>query len=71
MTEKEKKIVLESPADYMRGFADLLSALAVAEEEGSIGMDKGLLLLSDVAYHLEGQFKKGLTGFDEGGDNQE
>lgn len=71
MTEKEKKVVLEAPADYMRGFADLLSALAVAEEEGSMGMDKGLLLLSDVAYHLEGQFKKGLTRFDEGGENHE
>ena len=59
MTEKEKKVVLESPADYMRGFADLLSALAVAEEEGYTRMDKGLLLLSDVAYHLEASSKRG------------
>ena len=63
MTEKEKKNILETPADYMRGFADLLWALAIAEESGAQEMDKGLLLLSDVAYHLEDQFKKGLTEF--------
>ena len=65
MTEEEKKIALDYPAIYMEGFSEILLALSAAEEDGAGRFEKGLWLLSEAAGYLAGQFREGLTGFNE------